>query len=100
MEVKVHSIHFDADRKLIDFVNEKISKLNVFYDNILASEVYLRIDKSDDFRNKVAEIRIITPGKEMFAKKKCKSFEEATDLATEALRRQVNRKKGKLLQVH
>lgn len=100
MEVKVYSIHFDADRKLIDFIKEKISKLNVFYDNILASEVYLRIDNSDGFRNKVAEIRITVPGKEMFAKKKCKSFEEATDLAAEALRRQVRRKKGKLLQVH
>ncbi len=100
MEVKVHSIHFDADRKLIDFVKEKISKLNVFYDNILASEAYLRIDKSDDFRNKVAEIRILIPGKEMFARKKCKSFEEATHHATEALRRQVDRKKGKLLQVY
>jgi putative sigma-54 modulation protein len=100
MEVKVHSIHFDADAKLISFINEKISKLNLFYDNILAGEVYLRIDKSSDFKNKVAEIRIITPGKEMFAKKQCKSFEEAADLAAEALRRQVKRKKGKLLQVH
>ena len=100
MEVKVHSIHFDADAKLISFINEKISKLNLFYDNILAGEVYLRIDKSSDFKNKVAEIRIITPGKEMFAKKQCKSFEEAADLAAEALRRQVKRKKGKFLQVH
>lgn len=100
MEVKVHSIHFDADAKLISFINEKISKLNLFYDNILAGEVYLRINKSSDFKNKVAEIRIITPGKEMFAKKQCKSFEEAADLAAEALRRQVKRKKGKLLQVH
>jgi len=100
MEVKVHSIHFDADAKLISFINEKISKLNLFYDNILAGEVYLRIDKSSDFKKKAAEIRIITPGKEMLAKKQCKSFEEAADLAAEALRRQVKRKKGKLLQVH
>lgn len=100
MEVKVHSIHFDADAKLIRLINDKISKLNLFYDNILGSEVYLRIDKSSDFKNKVAEIRISTPGKEMFAKKKCKSFEEAADLAAEALRRQVKRKKGKLLHAH
>lgn len=97
MQIKVHSIHFDADHKLINFIEQKISKLDTFYDNILSSEVFLRIDKSDDSKNKVAEIRLITPGKEMFAKKQCKSFEEATDLAAEALRRQVRRKKGKSL---
>ncbi|MEZ4721616.1 MAG: ribosome-associated translation inhibitor RaiA [Flavobacteriales bacterium] len=100
MDIKVHSIHFDADRKLINFINERMSKLDHFYDNIISGEVYLRLDKSDDSKNKVAEIRLMTPGKELFAKKQCKSFEEATDLATEALRRQVRRKKGKLLQVH
>jgi len=97
MQIKVHSIHFDADHKLINFIEQKLSKLDTFYDNILSSEVFLRIDKSDDSKNKVAEIRLITPGKEMFAKKQCRSFEEATDLAAEALRRQVRRKKGKIL---
>lgn len=100
MNVKVHSIHFDADQKLINFIKERIAKLDQYYDNIIASEVYLRLDKSNISKNKVSEIRILTPGKEMFAKKQCKSFEEAIDLATEALRRQVRRKKGKLMQVH
>ena len=100
MQIQVHSIHFDADHKLINFIQEKMSKLEQYYDNILGGEVYLRIDKSDNAKNKVAEIRLLTPGKEMFAKKQCKSFEEATDLAAEALRRQVRRKKGKLLQLH
>ena len=100
MDIKVHSIHFDADNKLINFIHERMSKLDLFYDNIIAGEVYLRLDKSNNAKNKVTEIRIVTPGKEMFAKKQCKSFEEATDLAAEALRRQVKRKKGKLLQVH
>ncbi len=100
MDLKVHSIHFDADRKLIGFIDQKVKKLNHFYDDIISSEVYLRLDKSHTSENKVAEIRLVTPGKEMFAKKQCKSFEEATDLAVEALRRQVRKKKGKLLQVH
>jgi len=100
MDIKVHSIHFDADQKLIDFVTSKLNKLGQYYDNIVSSEVYLRIDKDHNNGNKVAEIRLVTPGKEMFAKKQCKSFEEAADLAAEALRRQVRRKKGKQLQVH
>ncbi len=100
MNVKVHSIHFDADPKLISFIEDKISKLDQYYDNIIASEVYLKIDKDKVNGNKVAEIRMITPGKELFAKKQCKSFEEATDQATEALRRQVKKKKGKLNRVY
>lgn len=100
MQINVHSIHFDADQKLINFIQGKVSKLDQFYDNIIAGEVYLRLDKSANSKNKVAEIRLMTPGKEMFAKKQCRSFEEATDLAAEALRKQVRRKKGKLLEVH
>lgn len=100
MEIKVHSIHFDADQKLINYIQSKVGKLDQFYDNIISGEVYLRLDRNNEEGNKVAEIRLNTPGKEMFAKRQCKSFEEATVLATEALRRQVRRKKGKLLQLY
>lgn len=100
MDIKVHSIHFNADRKLIHFVQEKVSKLDTFYDNIISGEVYLRLDNSADTKNKVTEIRLTVPGKEMFAKRQCKSFEEATDQAAEALRRQVRRKKEKENSTH
>ena len=95
MNTKVHSIHFTADVKLINFINTKVDKLKLFFDQIVSSEVFLRLDKSTDKGNKVAEIRILLPGKELFAKKQSKSFEEAADLAVEALRRQVKKYKGK-----
>ncbi|MBI1837181.1 MAG: ribosome-associated translation inhibitor RaiA [Flavobacteriia bacterium] len=95
MDIQVHSVHFTADKKLIDFVNEKVGKLELFYDNIIASEVFLRLDKDQEGENKVAEVKILIPGKELFAKKQCKSFEEAADLAVEALRKQVNKHKDK-----
>jgi putative sigma-54 modulation protein len=96
MNLQVHSIHFDADQKLINFVNEKIGKLNVFHDQIINGEVYLRLDHSDSKANKIAEIKLAVPGKDLFAKKQCKSFEEATDTAVEALRRQIRKHKTKL----
>ncbi|UKN01024.1 ribosome-associated translation inhibitor RaiA [Paracrocinitomix mangrovi] len=95
MDINVHSVHFSADRKLVDFINGKVSKLEVFFDNIIAGEVYLRLDNSANAENKVAEIKLSIPGKELFAKKQCKSFEEAADLACEALRRQVRKQKSK-----
>ncbi len=95
MNVQVHSLHFNADKKLIGFVEGKIDKLNQFYDKIIGSEVFLRLDNAEDRQNKVAEIKLAIPGKDLFAKKQCSSFEEATDEAVEALRRQIHKFKGK-----
>lgn len=98
MDIQVHSVHFTADKKLVSFVNDKVGKLELFFDNIIASEVYLRLDKSQDGENKIAEVKVLIPGKELFAKKQCKSFEEAADLAVEALRKQVHKHKEKSIQ--
>ncbi len=96
MKIKVQSIHFTADKKLLQFVEEKVDKLFQYYDLIIDSEVYLRLDKSDNTENKIAEIKINTPGKTLFAKEQCKTFEEATDVAIEALRRQITKQKEKI----
>jgi putative sigma-54 modulation protein len=96
MKLKVQSIHFDADRKLLTFVEEKIEKLTHFYEDIIDGEVFLRLDKSSEKENKIAEIKLNTPGKTMFASEQCRSFEEATDSAVDALRRQITKYKEKL----
>ncbi len=95
MQVKVQSIHFDADIKLITFVEEKLQKLATFHDRIIKSEVFLRLDKSDVNENKIAEVKLSIPGKELFAKKQCKTFEEATDVAVDALRKQIDKHRTK-----
>ena len=28
MDVKIHTIHFDADQQLLDFVNKKVGKID------------------------------------------------------------------------
>jgi putative sigma-54 modulation protein len=96
MEIRVHSVHFTADQKLIDFINEKVSKLGLFYDNIIAADVYLKLDKEHAFDNKISELKVLIPGKELFAHKQCNSFEEAVDLAVEALRKQVMKQKERI----
>jgi putative sigma-54 modulation protein len=96
MKPKVHSIHFDADIKLIQFIEERVGKLQQYFDHIVSGEVFLRLEKSSDSENKVVEIKLTLPGREVFAKRRCKSFEESTDLCVEALRRQIRKHKGKL----
>ncbi len=96
MDFKVNTVNFSADEKLVEFIREKVKKLELIYDNIIASEVYLKVDKSESKENKVAEVKILLPGNELFASKQCKSFEEATDLAVQALKKQVARHKEKV----
>lgn len=95
MKVKIQSIHFDADVKLLNFIESKVGKLNTYNHSIIDSEVFLRLDKSSSHENKIAEIKLLVPGNDLFAKRQCKTFEEATDLAVEALRRQLKKQKAK-----
>lgn len=97
MKAKIQSVHFDADKKLLDFIDEKIGKLVTFNSTIIDAEVILRLENSSTTDNKVVEIKLLVPGPDLFAKRQCKSFEEATDQAVEALRRQLRKVKEKAM---
>ena len=96
MNTKIQSLHFDADKKLLEFIQERVDKLTHYHDGIISSDVILRIDKSSPPDNKVAEIRIHIPGNDLFAKKQCKTFEEAVDTSIDALKIQVKKRKEKV----
>ena len=96
MKLQMQSIHFDADYKLLDFIQKKADKLDTFYDRIIDGEVFLRLDKNSVNENKIVEIKLNIPGNQLFAKEQHKSFEAATDVAVEALRRQLKKFKEKL----
>ena len=95
MNTKIHSIHFDADSRLLDFINLKLKKLPLYYDEIISGEVFLRLENVEDMENKVVEIKLEIRGNDVFAKKQSKTFEEATDLTIEALRKQLLKHKSK-----
>jgi len=95
MKLQVHSIHFNADRRLIDFIQSKLNKLETFYDRMVDGEVFLRLN-NEGIENKTVEIKLKVPGNQLFAKEQARSFEAATDLATEALRAQLKRFKTKI----
>ena len=97
MNIRMHSIRFDADKKLKDFIDTKIKKLPTVYDDILGAEVFLRLDRDTAEReNKLVEIKLEVKGQTVFAKKQCKTFEEATDLSVDAIKRQLVKRKGKI----
>lgn len=95
MKVKIQSIKFDADKKLIEFIEKKMEKLNKFYDDIIGSEVSLKVENTQNPENKTAEIRLNIPGNDLFAERTCKTFEEAVDLSIEAIKTQIQKVKEK-----
>lgn len=96
MNVTIQSVKFDAADKLKAFIEQKVNKLDVFFDGIIDAEVILKLDKSETSENKVAEISLKVPGSDLFAKKQTKTFEESIDLCCEALRKQLIKKKEKV----
>jgi len=95
MNIQIHSLRFDADKKLIDFVNQKLGKLSQYGEDIVNAEVFLRIDNDNTRSNKISEIKVDLSGKPLFARRKSKTFEEATDGAINALKKQITKHKQK-----
>ena len=96
MKTEIQSIHFKADSKLRDYITKKIEKLDTFYDGIQGSQVFLKVNNVSEKENKEVEI-VITAKQNRFIKTVVgRSFEAATDIAVEALKKQVKRFKGKV----
>ena len=96
MDVKIQSIKFDADKKLIDFTTAKISKLERFFEAIIGAEVFLKLENSQDEANKIVEVKLLIPGNDLFVQRQAKTFEEGVDECIEVLKRQINKHKEKL----
>ncbi|RBA29386.1 ribosome hibernation-promoting factor, HPF/YfiA family [Flavobacterium tibetense] len=96
MKVNVHAVNFTIDKKLVDFVQERLAKLEKYYDRVISSDVFLKLENTSDKENKTVEIKILVPGDEFIVKKTNKTFEEAADLASDALERVLVKRKEKL----
>ena len=94
MKLQMHSVHFDADRKLLSFIQERADKLDLFYDRITEGEVFLRLN-NEGIKNKTVEIKLMVPGAILYSSENAGTFEVAADEAIEALRQQIKKYKEK-----
>ena len=98
MTVNVHSVHFEADAKLLEHVDKKIVKLATYHDRIVAVDVFLKLDNViHQIKDKIAEIRVQIPKHELFVKQSTKSFEESFDMALDSMLIQIKKVKEKQL---
>ena len=97
MKVQINAVGFTADNSLNEFLQKKLNKLDTFYDRIVDSEVFLKLDKGDKLNThkKRIEVKVNLPGDSIMVKETGSTFEEATDLAMDALTRKVKQFKEK-----
>ncbi|MFH4967923.1 ribosome-associated translation inhibitor RaiA [Gaetbulibacter sp. M240] len=96
MKVNTQSVNFNADQKLIDFIQKRMDKLELFYDKIIKSDVFLKVENTSSKENKIFEAKLSVPGDSFIVKKQCKTFEEGADMAASSLERQIKKRKEKL----
>ncbi|MDE6046121.1 MAG: ribosome-associated translation inhibitor RaiA [Alistipes sp.] len=95
MNVQIQSVKFDADKRLVEFVQAKMAKLERFAERATGAEVILKLDKDSEKGNKIATLTLRMPGEELLAERQAKTFEEAVDEAIDALKRQLDKFKGR-----
>ncbi len=94
--VNVNAVNFNVDGKLVDFIQEKMNKLDKYYDKVVSADVFLKVENTSEKENKIAEIKILVPGDDFIVKKQCKTFEEAIDHCADSVERLLLKRKEKL----
>ncbi|MCH5218290.1 MAG: ribosome-associated translation inhibitor RaiA [Muribaculaceae bacterium] len=96
MEISIKANHFEMAEKLEAFTNKKIEKLARRFDNMTDIEVNYKLVKPETAMNKEAGVKVSVPNQpDVFASKTADTFEEALDLALEAVERQLEKNKAK-----
>ena len=95
MKVFVQSVNFNADKKLVAFVEKKAMGLEKYHDKIIDAEVFLKVQKTSEKENKITELKINIPGSELIVKKETKTFEEGISIVADSMKRQLKRSKEK-----
>ena len=97
MNINIQTVHFDADEKLLDFVQKKLEKLATFHDRITRVEVFLKLDNLvHAIKDKVVEIKIHIPKQDCFVKATATSFQTAFDQAFDSITNQLKKKKERI----
>ena len=96
MNINTTSIHFDADQKLLDYIQKKTEKLDQFFDRIIDAHVFLKLENSGQVKDKIVEMKLMVPGDILMATEVSKTFEASLDAAVDNMKRQLNRYKERL----
>ena len=100
MKVNIQAVNFNIDKKLVNFTEEQVVKLEKYYDKIISADVFLKVEQTSEKENKLVELNIHVPGDSFIVKKTCKTFEEDVDLSCESQEILIKKRKEKLNSLH
>ncbi len=95
MNIHIQSVKFDADKRLIEFIEKKLSRLDRFEGRTTSAQVTLRLDNDHEQGNKITSVVMQVPGSELVAERRAHHFEEAVDQCVDALKQQIEKYKNK-----
>ncbi len=96
MRVHFHAVNFDADQKLLAIIQKKLDRLEKFNERIVDADVYLKVNNTG-INNKTVEVKIHLSGNSIVVSRDAETFEKATDLVYDVLKRQLRKEKEKKL---
>lgn len=91
MQVTFQAVHFTADQKLKDYIEDKLQKLVKFYPKIIQAVVYLKLENSGQIKDKIIELKMNVPGSTLIATNSDKHFESAFDDVLDNIKRQLKK---------
>lgn len=95
MELKIKSIHFDANERLLAFIEKKATRLEKKFERATMLEVTLKVVKPETAKNKETQLHLYMPGGDVHAERTCDTFEEGVQECLDALIKQVEKYKDK-----
>lgn len=93
MEIRIQSLKFDADQKLIDYVEKKVAKIEKFDETITNVDVVLSLLEKPE--NKAVKLQVAVPGETLVVERTAKTFEEAVTEAADTMKERLVRNKEK-----
>ena len=88
--------HMGVEHSQERILQKKLERLEKYYERVVDAEVILRVNNSA-FENKTVEIKFNIPRHQLFAKESASTFETATDLALDVIKRNLLKLKEKLV---
>lgn len=93
MNVRIKAIHFEIADRLVNFINKKTERIGRRNPEIDTFDVNLNLIKPETALNKEVTIRVAIPQNgEIVASKTADTFEEAFDVAVEAVEEQLEKR--------
>jgi len=94
MHITIHKSG-DLIESTKEVINDKINKLETYYDRIERADVYIKGDDGSTANGYKVEVRLAIPGNDLFAEAENTGIKRGIADVTEALRRQIKKHKEK-----